>query len=192
MDQIVKAYKKFFSRAKSTDFKRIHICNKELSLDDFEDEDQKSGSKPKGLWYGHNDSWIEWCSYEMPHWLHPYIYEIIIDDDQVYKITNVKEFEAFEEEFAGIPIEVGALFELELASLNLDILSNYYIDYAKLSEKYGGIEIIPYLYEKRYHRNSFWYYGWDVASGCVFKKSAIKEVRFLAKFDADKGKFIKI
>jgi hypothetical protein len=127
----------------------------------------------------------------MPHWLQPFIYEIIIDDDQIYKIKNVKEFEAFEKNYKSTLQNISALLGLKSEYCG-DILSSHHIDYEKLSQEYGGIEIIPYLWEKRLHMKSFWYYGWDVASGCVFNKNAVKEIRFLAKYDPIKSKFIKI
>ena len=46
-------------------------------------------------------------------------------------------------------------------------------DWAKVASHYDGIEICPYIESRR---NMTWYYGWDVASGCVWNASGIKEL----------------
>ena len=50
------------------------------------------------------------------------------------------------------------------------------IDWPRVANDYAGIEICPYLSSKRNDDDSFWYYGWDVASGCVWDPSGIKEL----------------
>lgn len=117
--------------------------------------------KPKGLWYQLNDSWKEWCSYEMPHWLQDYNYEYILEIDytNILVITNEIELILFHEEYKK----------------SIDIsLSLKLIDWEKVSKKYKGIEITNYLYSMRFERDFMWYYPWDVASGCIWDKSAIK------------------
>ena len=49
-----------------------------------------------------------------------------------------------------------------------------YIDWIKVSKQYSGIEINPYQHSNRY--TSMWYYGWDVASGCIWKNDLIKNI----------------
>lgn len=44
----------------------------------------------------------------------------------------------------------------------------------RVRQDYAGIEISPYQYECRFELT--WYYGWDVASGCVWDKEAIRAV----------------
>ena len=39
-------------------------------------------------------------------------------------------------------------------------------------DKYDGIEINPYQFEARYQYT--WYYGWDIASGCIWNLSGVK------------------
>ena len=40
------------------------------------------------------------------------------------------------------------------------------IDWKKVASKYDGIEIVPYQPKAR--MNLLWYYGWDIASGCIW------------------------
>jgi hypothetical protein len=49
-----------------------------------------------------------------------------------------------------------------------------------LTDKYDGIEINPYQFEARYQY--LWYYGWDIASGCVWNLNNVK-----LKLLTDKG-----
>ena len=63
-----------------------------------------------------------------------------------------------------------------------------HIDYKRVGAAYAGIEISPYLYERRY--DSMHYYGWDVASGCIWNEIAIKEIRLLAVYDEEKNEFV--
>ncbi len=46
-----------------------------------------------------------------------------------------------------------------------------YIDWESIEKKYSGIEISPYQYSLRF--SLFWYYGWDVSSGCIWNSDCI-------------------
>ena len=130
--------------------------------------------KPKGLWYGINDSWIDWCASKEMDWVYDHIHEVILDESKILKITNLDEFDDFEKEYGDVnPILAG------MKTIRFD----------KVAEKYSGIEITPYLYERRL--SSMWYYGWDCASGCVWAQDAIKEIRHFASFDADKEAYVR-
>ena len=43
-----------------------------------------------------------------------------------------------------------------------------------LATQCAGIEIAPY--QHAFRSTHMWYYGWDVASGCVWDKSGIKKI----------------
>lgn len=43
------------------------------------------------------------------------------------------------------------------------------IDWKAVAKEYDGIEIDPYQYERRFSEGFLWYYGWDCASGCVWR-----------------------
>jgi hypothetical protein len=116
---------------------------------------QESGPKPLGLWYGIGTSWIDWVKEEMPQWDYNNVFEILIDESKILKITDFNELMEFTNEYLD----------------NNEILSNYYINWNEVSKKYSGIEISPYIWEGR--MKFLWYYGWDVASGCIWKKDAI-------------------
>lgn len=114
--------------------------------------------KPKGLWYGVNEDWLRWCKSEQPNWIYPYNFELKINFSKIIVIKNYEQLKQFTEKYK-----------------DYDSFSmvDYQIDWYKVAKKYSGIEISPYIYEARFRVR--WYYGWDCASGCVWKKDAIRK-----------------
>jgi len=123
-----------------------------------------SRRKPAGLWYACGDEWIEWTKSEMPEWLESsdYLYEVKLGDG-VLRITNAEEFEWLEQKY------------LRPGRYNDEV-----IDWKAIQDDgYSGIEICPYQSHGRY--GSEWYYGWDVASGCIWDSSGIAEINLIAE-----------
>ena len=136
----------------------IMSSNSELTFNQVPIEKQSQGAKPRGLWYGVGPSWIDWVRSEMPDWEVDNIFKIDVNQDMMLTITNSEELLAFKKKYG--------------------ITTEYYniIDWAKVASDYGGIEISPYNYKLRMEREVFWYYGWDVASGCVWNEGVITGV----------------
>lgn len=150
--------------------------------------EQRVDGKPLGLWYGFGDSWIEWCQGEQPDWLTPYIYEIVLREDKIFKVNGEGELDKFEETYA-IPDPLMAKFANE-PLFKSDIGRYDKIDYNKLvAEGWYGLEINPYLWSRRLSR--MWYYGWDCASGCVWNKRGVVDIRLFGRYDPDSGEFVK-
>lgn len=126
----------------------------------FEPKKQKNGyqMKPNGLWYGIGTSWLDWIRSEMPHWERDNIFLLEIDDSKILKITNEHELLMFNDEYGE----------------KKDYLTT--IDWLRVSKDYRGIEITPYLHTMRMDNRVFWYYGWDVASGCIWGSGVIKGI----------------
>jgi hypothetical protein len=128
--------------------------------------EQGVGTKPKGLWYACGDEWLRWMEYEMPQWLADiqYIYEVFPGPDVLY-IRTVEELDAFNERF-------GVRHWTELMGLRdsrwTDPGSRSQVDWEQVAHYYSGIEICPYRPERRLDGPVRWYYGWDVASGCLW------------------------
>ena len=80
------------------------------------------------------------------------------------------------EELKTKKVLLGGLVEITLSSITSD--AGYIreegesIDWKKVASKYDGIEINPYQFEARYQY--LWYYGWDVASGCIWNLKSVK------------------
>lgn len=127
--------------------------------------------KPVGLWYDFEGDWIKWCLSASWGGVSDYIYEVEIDKSKILQISTTGEFEKFEEEYLYHP-EHFQNFRLHYGSVN----------WQAVKVKYSGIEIIPYLWDKRL--DSMWYYSWDCASGCVWDLEAFK-VRLFAAYDKE-------
>jgi len=126
--------------------------------------DETSNLKPKGLWYAQGSSWFDWCKSESFSDFSDclYIYEIIPNYEKVLRISSENEFDYFEEKY----LKKDYIFSM------MDK-----IDWTLVSKEYSGIEIIPYLWRKRY--DHFWYHGWDISSGCIWNATGIKEVKLI-------------
>ena len=72
------------------------IHNSDTPIESFFRVEQKISTKPSGLWYGIDDSWIDWCIREMPDWVGPYIYELHLEKKWIKIIDSLEEFDAFE------------------------------------------------------------------------------------------------
>jgi hypothetical protein len=139
----------------------IMSSNSELTFNQVPIEKQSQGAKPRGLWYGVGPSWIDWVRSEMPDWEVDNIFKIDVNQDMMLTITNSEELLAFNKNY-GVKTD---FFNV--------------IDWTRVASDYGGIEISPYNYKLRMEREVFWYYGWDVASGCVWNEGVITGVNKL-------------
>tara|TARA_Y100001970_G_scaffold2942_1_gene3464 strand:- start:1204 stop:1773 length:570 start_codon:yes stop_codon:yes gene_type:complete len=136
---------------------------------------QKIGNKPDGLWYecqdGSAETWEEFCNtgfgddqyYEKKY---DGQYNVILNDYEILFIPDEYHFEKFYKMYS-VPHPADP-----------DGKKGYdkQIDWPRVASDYAGIEICPYLSSKRNDDDSFWYYGWDVASGCVWDPSGVKEL----------------
>ena len=125
---------------------------------------QRATMKPNGFWYGFGNEWIDWVRSEMPDWEGKYIYEVDIGNTNVLKIDTHFDLMKFHRKYA------------ERKQIARDDL----LDWSEVAKEYDGIEINPYQFEARYQY--MWYYGWDVASGCIWNLNNVK-----LKLITDKG-----
>lgn len=135
----------------ANDKKRIHMSQKPMTLEQKK-YTQKKGPKPWGFWYAIGQEWVEWVKFEMPQWHGQYNYDVNLGSANLLIIENSCELENFHKEYASG----------EFSSVN----------WSSVAEKYDGIEIDPYQW--KYRHQYFWYYGWDVASGCVWNLEKVK------------------
>lgn len=121
--------------------------------------------KPRGLWVSveGEDDWPSWCKSE-GFGLERFICatEVILSKNASIKyLRNEKDIDSFSKKY-GIKSEITPL-----------ILA---IDWEKLRPKYQGIIIAPYVWQRRLS-NARWYYSWDCASGVIWDKEAVKEIK---------------
>lgn len=140
---------------------RIHNTEKaKIIIKSYQQEGNMGfAGKPIGLWYGIDHAWRDWCKSEMPNWIFKNNFKVILDLSNILFIKNYLELQEFSSTFT---------------ILAQGLLGYKIIDWLAISKKYYGIEINPYLWKGRSEYT--WYYGWDVASGCVWNKKAIKKI----------------
>jgi hypothetical protein len=160
--------KQLISELKLTSDMRIHMSKKPFELEQ-RSFIQKLSMKPSGFWYGFGSEWLDWCRSEMPEWTGKYIYSVDIGSSNVLRIKSHMELMMFHRKYSmRKPEDIPEDFD--------DVNISWY----KVSKEYDGIEINPYQYEARYQY--MWYYGWDVASGCIWNLKNVK-----LKLLTDKG-----
>lgn len=139
-------------------------------------QSKQPAMKPNGFWVSVDDAWKEWCEgEEFSLDRLKYVYEVFLSDEaKILYIGTVQELDEFTEKYTDAAFEDGGLGK------------GIFIRWEDVAKEYEGIIIAPYLHERRFTRNTMWYYGWDVASGCIWKRDAIHAV---LQYD-DKGKVI--
>ena len=111
--------------------------------------------KPNGFWYEVDRDWQRWCESEQPDWIEGRrLYDLTLDPAvRLLEIRTVVEIDAFHAEYTR-PM-YGSRYSM-------------YPEWGRVAEQYDGIEIAPYLWERRLATEFTWYYGWDCASGCLW------------------------
>jgi hypothetical protein len=138
------------------------IMSHEPEIKFREKKQQEKGYKPNGLWYGIGPSWVNFVRSEMPTRETEHVFKIDIDESKMKIIRNYEDLLKFEKEYLVIPKESYG-FKM--------------IDWVRVAKDYSGIEIAPYLYEAR--MKHMWYYGWDIASGCIWGAGVVKKIQRL-------------
>jgi hypothetical protein len=147
---------------------RIIMSEDEKIIFRDKSNDQRSNIKPSGLWYAAGTEWIDWVRDEMPHWEQPHFFKLEINPSKVLIIDTSKKLQEFEN-----------IYKKESEKNPWDTTDTFWessamIKWSLVSQEYSGIEIIPYQGSMRNH---VWYNGWDVASGCIWKRDGIVSVK---------------
>jgi hypothetical protein len=158
--------KKELMNAGVNDNTRLHLTH-DSELRKVNIPQELNGPKPKGLWYCVGFGWLDFTTndfksfYNVKDTVHAF--EVSLDGLNILKITNYKELIVFEKMYS--------------APARHRYSEGQDINWAKIAEKYDGIEIAPYLYKARYEHR--WYYPWDVASGCIWNTVSLKTKKLL-------------
>lgn len=127
--------------------------------------------KPNGFWVSveGDDDWASWCTNEAPSFLGTYTYEIELHDGaDILRIETVNQLDQFHRVFAELP-EYRRHWPKEIQSKD--------INWDRVAAVHAGVIIAPYQWERRLHRETGWYYGWDCASGCIWNLDVIKSCK---------------
>ena len=121
-----------------------------------------SDQKPRGLWYELDGSWEEWCKDEMPEWWAAYNFSYLIEpiSCKILRITSSRELVDFTTIYKDVKHPYG--------------YGTFFIKWNEVANEYDGIEISPYLWGHRLNFETRWHSGWDCASGCIWRPSAVK------------------
>jgi hypothetical protein len=120
--------------------------------------------KPVGLWVSVEgpDDWKSWCESESFS-LDRLKYEhrvILSPSANVLVLSGAGEIKAFTAQYG-----ITARYPGDAA-----------IDWPRVSREFDGLIIAPYCWQCRFSDETFWYYGWDCASGCIWRARAIESV----------------
>lgn len=118
--------------------------------------------KPKGLWFSVDGDWERWCEDEQ------------FGADRL-KVAHVVEFDPDRVLFLGdgLAIDRFTIRYIDRLNAELGLSKTLFLDWAAVTLKYAGIVIAPYCWERRLSDDTFWYYGWDCASGCIWDLSVV-------------------
>lgn len=147
------------------------------------DRDRASVGKPRGLWYAFGKEWIEWCLEEGGvRFLGSYVYAVTVDPAKVLTLSTLSELYEFTREYAT---SIYTLLSLPSRGRADDEFCRV-IDWDRVAQTYSGVEVSPYHWEARLDPKTFWYYSWDVASGCIWEPSAVTSFELLAECSVTK------
>jgi len=151
---------------------KIHLSSsptisfKDMSLS------QSIDNKPRGLWYACGNEWINFEKDTSDFHLHnqpQYLFKIEINPSAMFMIKNNQELDNFGDTYS-------CSWQQKYKDINAPP-GRPFINWPEVAKKYGGIEICPYLGSRRRDPTQTWYYGWDVASGCIWNKNAIVNIK---------------
>lgn len=147
------------------------------------------GMKPAGFWFTVDgpDDWRSWCiseGFRLPALSH--VHELVLRPDaRILLVSTVEELDAFHDEYAISQVELlGPVPRYHDDPEKEHRLREFaaekrYIDWPRVAERYQGIIIAPYQWERRLDGSTFWYYGWDCASGVVWDTTTIDRVTLI-------------
>lgn len=135
-------------------------------------QDPQAGPKPEGLWFSVGDEWLDFLVIDYPAAAEgrKYLIELNISGSCL-SLSSKDEVLEFSKKY-GVTGSSGTN-----------------INWKEVSDSYSGIVIAPYQNSLRTAKETRWYYGWDVASGCVWSSSAITGQRLAFEFSEDSGLF---
>lgn len=123
--------------------------------------EQKADFKPVGFWYGVDGDWERWCRGEQ--WgLHGEMFEheLALGKERLLVLSSASDIDSFHDEFKGELFPGCKYFE--------------YVDWQRVAERWDGIEIAPYQWDRRLNGAAHtWYYAWDCASGCIWRPKGV-------------------
>lgn len=127
----------------------------QITSADAVNPETNSIGKPGGFWFGVGSEWVDWTKDEMPEWKGDNLYSVEVDESECLVIESEFDFRDFSRTYGT---------------------RDGMIDWERVSKDHKGIIVRQYFPKYRMNPQYRWYYSWDIASGCVWDASAIKQV----------------
>jgi hypothetical protein len=123
--------------------------------------DQNMTMKPFGLWIGEGTEWLDFITNAgQGLTLHDYVYNVTPNFSTILHISDDQQIIQFNDTYS---------------------MDEMRINWFRVSQDYSGIIIAPYNW--KFRLKYMWYYGWDVASGCIWNEKGIQNIQPLGKLD---------
>lgn len=142
-------------------------------------------TKPNGFWVScpgeETYGWEEWCRAEEYRNMGTHKHRVqLAEDAKILRVACSEELDYFSELYAVQEISLPNV----LPGFAKNEWKQYHINWKSVSASYDGIIISPYIWDRRLSldgmdRKNDWYYTWDCASGCIWRKRAIKSVEYV-------------
>lgn len=150
-------------------------------------EDRWHGRKPfGGLWYAFGNSWIDFAHGNMPSRLLMFVHEIYLDTNKIAKINSEKSRKEFEIKYGW----VGNSDKQSGGNLSKykgeEHPRSLWINWQDVMKDYDGVELTD---EGLYNQN--WSEGWDIPSGCIWNKNALKDSKLLYVYNVKTKNYVK-
>jgi len=128
-----------------------------------ETEQSTNDIKPSGLWLSIGSEWDDWCKANKfrQNWNKEKTAVVLKKHAKILRISNAKEIDEFTKKYGVESKNWGTTL----------------INWKKVTGDYQGIIIAPYISSRRNTPHTLWYYGWDIASGCIWDVDAVKELK---------------
>lgn len=132
---------------------------------------QRGVMKPSGFWYEVNKDWRRWC--EAESFLdHGFVHNVDLGKTSMLFIDSLAKLDAFHRQFCQGEMHTP--------------------DWQAVAELYDGIEIAPYQWKRRLAPGFLWYYGWDCASGVIWRPKGATVTYTGEQWIASKGESLDV
>jgi hypothetical protein len=165
----------------------LHYTEDPLDYDaarTYEQSEPRTFGKPHGLWVSvpGEDDWINWCidnEFHLDALKH--VQQVALAPDaNILMVEDADGLQAFHDRYS---VE-DAQDQLPPLRFSKEyIRKSRPIDWAAVTADHDGIIIAPYQWSCRMTLD--FYYGWDVASGCIWNLSAIAAVEARSELPAE-------
>lgn len=151
----------------------IHYTNEKFSLErrEYDQNELNWHAKPNGLWVSVEGKcdWKWWCNAESFNLENLAVsYELKLKEDaNILYLSTADDIRDFSK-----------LYHLSTRSLDSEY-DSYQINWNKVKQKYQGIIISTYQWDCRLAHDTYWYYGWDCACGCIWDLDCIEEFELI-------------